>query len=96
MITNAIISIVVSVVNVAFSWLPKINALPTILNVNMDNAFSSIMGTLHGILYAMWPFQIVFYCLLWYYGIKFSILGIKFVTYIINIIRGSGAHAPLQ
>jgi hypothetical protein len=62
-----------SVLTAAFSWLPKVDALPHILGVDIDAQLSSGVGMLYAFSSAVWPIADVFeglLVLLGYYGIK--------------------------
>jgi len=88
MIISLFLTLISYMLNVVFSWLPKVTTLPTIAGVNIDTAFTTFSGIMHGVIDALPPMEIVLQCLLWYYGIKISLLTWEFVRWLIKLIRG--------
>jgi len=88
MIITLLLNVVVYIVNVAFSWLPTVSNLPVISGFDMDNAMMVVSGFLHGAIEALPPMAIVITCLMWYYGIKMTLLTWNFIQWVIKLIRG--------
>lgn len=89
MIVNFFIVILVTVVNVIFSWLPIVTLLPTINGFDIDTAFVNGMGQFYTFSSAFWYVRDVFVgflALLVYYGIKM-------VLKIILGHRAPGSHS---
>lgn len=74
-----------------FSFLPVVTELPSIYGASMDTAVSTVFGLINGFLNAMPFLGIVWACLLWYYGIKTTLITISFVRWFIGLVRGSGS-----
>jgi len=91
MISTFIISEVVQLVNLVFSWLPEVTVLPVVGGVDLDNVVSTIGGLLSGLRTALPPFDTLMTALFWYYGILIALLTWSFVRWIIGLIRGSGS-----
>lgn len=73
MIWYYVILFITSILSAAFSWLPKVTTLPTILGVDIDSQLTSGMGMFYTFANAVWPIKDVFYgmlALLTYYAIK--------------------------
>lgn len=89
MIVNFFIVILVTVVNVIFSWLPIVTTLPTINGFDLDSAFVTGFGEYLSFANAFWYVNDVFVgflALLVYYGIKM-------VLKIILGHRAPGSHS---
>jgi len=91
MIITLLLNLVILLIGGLFSFLPQVTALPTIAGASMDTAVTTVYGLIHGMLTAMPFLQIVWYCLLWYYGIKITLLTWPFIRWFINLIRGAGS-----
>lgn len=73
MIWYYVILFITTTLSAAFSWLPKITTLPTILGVDIDGQLSSGMASFYGFANVFWPIKDVFLgalVLFAYYGIK--------------------------
>lgn len=90
MIFTLLISFAGLFLNIVFSPLPLITQLP----FGMDSAIVFFVGIVKGFCYVMPPFAPVLQALILYFTFRFALLSLQFVTYIINIIRGAGAHLP--
>lgn len=76
---------ITSLLTAAFSWLPKVETLPTILGVDIDGQLSTGMGSFLTFAQAIWPIYDVYLgamVLLSYYAVK---MVLKFLL---------GARAP--
>jgi len=87
MIFTAIASMVVGLINFLVGFLPKVQSLPA----GMESAVVFVSSVWHGFLIAFPMFQITWSLLLWYFGIRLSILVFRLVLLGINLLRGSGA-----
>ena len=73
MIWYYFILFITNVLTAAFSWLPQVTALPTVLGIDIDTQLSQGMGMFYTFAEVVWPVKDVFYgmlALLAYYGIK--------------------------
>jgi len=73
MIWYYVILFITSILTAAFSWLPKVDALPNIIGVEIDTQLSQGMAMFYTFTAAVWPIRDVFLgmlVLLTYYGIK--------------------------
>lgn len=74
MITAFLLSFVVMVLNMIFSWLPAIEELP----FGIDEALTTVFSTWNAFLEFMWPFQILWTATLIWYGFLLLLLALKF------------------
>lgn len=88
MIVNFFITIIVSAINIVFSWLPQVSTLPTINGFDLDTALSSGMGYFFTFTNAFWYVSDVFAGFL----ILMSYYGIKMLLKLIFGHRAPGAH----
>jgi len=91
MIISMFLNLIAILIGGLFSFLPQVTELPTIGGVSMDTAVLTVYGLIHGMLEAMPFLGIVWSCLLWYYGIKFTLLAWTFIRWFINLVRGAGS-----
>jgi len=68
----------VSILNGIVSWIPHVDTIP----FGIDDALITLFGYWHGFLAVMWPLEIVWTCVLFYYGIKLILLGLKFIPWL--------------
>ena len=87
MIFFLLTTVVTTILNSIFAFLPKVTVLP----LGMDSAVQVVFGFMHGALIAFPMFQITWTLLLWYFGIKIGLLGLRFAILAVNFVRGSGA-----
>lgn len=76
MITNILINLVVLILGAVFSWLPKVDKLPTIAGYDFDTPLASGIAQMHTWFVTFWPIQIMFegfLVLMIYYGIKMTV-----------------------
>jgi len=71
-----------------FFLFPVVTSLP----FGIDEALSYGFGLFYSFLEVMPPLVTVFQAFLLFLSIKFALYGLKFVLFIINLIRGSGAQ----
>lgn len=75
MIFTELLIIIVSILNILFSFLPHVTMLP----FGMDAALVTAFGSWYGFLQVFWPLQIVWTMVLWYYGVLVTLIGLKFL-----------------
>lgn len=79
MITTIFLNIISFILSTIFSFLPTVTELPSIGGYSLDTIFITIFGYVHGMYTAFPPFEIVFQCLFFYYALKVTLLGLKFL-----------------
>lgn len=79
MIISYLVLAVLDFLNALFSWLPQVTALPTVFGFNSDTALSTVFGYWNGFIQVVWPLEIVWYWILFYYFFRISLLGLKFI-----------------
>lgn len=82
MIYVYIVNWLIVFVNALFSWLPSVSTLP----FGMDTPLVTAFGYWNGFLEVVWPFQILWACVLWYYALKVSLLFIRMIPYVGNAV----------
>ena len=76
MITNAILDLIVGLFNLAFSWLPDVVTLPTIVGYDIDTALVNGMGYVKSFFGTFWFMTVMFegfLFLMGYYVIKMTL-----------------------
>ncbi len=76
MIVILFLNLLVTIVGIVFSWLPRIDTLPNMFGFDIDNALIIGMGYLNTFFKTFWPLQIMFegfLVLLGYFLIKMTI-----------------------
>jgi hypothetical protein len=74
MITALLISFVIASLSVIFGWLPLVDTLP----FGIDAAFTTGFSAWNAFLEFMWPLQVVWQAMIFYYGFLALLMMLKF------------------
>lgn len=78
MIIYFLLNFVVAMVTFIFDWLPKVTELP----FGLDAILVTTFGYWYGFLAVMWPLEVVWVCVLWYYGIKIGMIFVRMIPFV--------------
>jgi len=77
MIWYVVLNALVSGINTLFAWLPHVTELP----YGIDTALTTTFGYWYAFLAVMWPLEIVWTMVLFYYGIKVGLFFLRMVPF---------------
>ena len=78
MIVTFFLNILFAILNILFSWLPRVETLPTINGFNVDTALVTFAEYWHYFADALPPIATLLYALLFFYSYKLLMLILRF------------------
>jgi len=82
MIWTYLLNFIFGLLSVLFSWLPRVNTLPTINGFNVDGALLTMASYFHYFVQVFPPFATLFYALLFWYSYKVTMMILRFTRII--------------